>query len=201
MPEQKYHPGFVSRSMARGMAATARLADAAMQKASAVTGEMFCPWMELNSYDSATGFYSWTEVTQDTDGTPYHKPNGLSGTPTYRPAVEMNGGVISTFPHYVRASLVISDDAVGEYYHFESTPTTIARFVRFALTSTLTTSDPLKASCTVDGYWWGTDPGVSITVYNLPSSSGYIFFGANGNKGLATYDDVLGRYWIVQIQC
>jgi hypothetical protein len=76
-----------------------------------------------------------------------------------------------------------------------------AGFVRFTLPGALATTDASKASCTVDGYWGGGDPGTTITVYNLPASANYIFSGASGNKGLASYDVANDKYWIIQMQC
>jgi len=77
----------------------------------------------------------------------------------------------------------------------------IYRFARFTLPSALATTDASKAACTVDGYWGGGDPGATITVYNLPASANYIFSGASGNKGLASWDNVNSKWWIVQMQC
>jgi hypothetical protein len=49
--------------------------------------------------------------------------------------------------------------------------------------------------------WDGPSPGSTVTVYNLPASTNYVFSGASGNKGLATYDDTGDKYWIVQMEC
>lgn len=82
-----------------------------------------------------------------------------------------------------------------------ATPRPAYGWARFTLPSALATTDASKASCTVDDYWGGSSPGATITVYNLPASSNYIFSGASGNKGLATYDDLDNKWWIVQLQC
>jgi hypothetical protein len=74
------------------------------------------------------------------------------------------------------------------------------RFIRFALSGALAATDASKTA-TVDDYWGGADPGATVTVYNLPASSGYVFSGASGNKGLATWDDRNSKWWIVQLQC
>ena len=76
-----------------------------------------------------------------------------------------------------------------------------ATHVRFALPSALTTSDASKSGCTTDDFWGGITPGSTVTVHNLPASSGFMFEGASGAKGLATYDEEDDRYWIVQLQC
>ncbi len=78
---------------------------------------------------------------------------------------------------------------------------TSAGFIRFALPGTLATTDASKASCTVDDYWGGTDPGATVTVYNLPASSDYMFAGVSGAKGLAVWDEIDSKYWIVQLEC
>jgi hypothetical protein len=74
-------------------------------------------------------------------------------------------------------------------------------FARFTLPSALATTDASKASCTVDGYWGGPDPGATITAYNLPASTNYIFSGASGHKGLASYDRANAKWWIIQMEC
>ena len=77
----------------------------------------------------------------------------------------------------------------------------IAKFIRFALPGALATTDASKAGCTVDDFWSGTDPGATVTVYNLPASTDYMFSGASGAKGVATYDDIGAKYWILQLEC
>lgn len=76
-------------------------------------------------------------------------------------------------------------------------------FARFSLSSTITTTLTSVTSCTVDGSWGpaAVTIGSKITVWNLPASSNFIFQGAGGNKGLATYDATTGKWWIVQLQC
>lgn len=76
-----------------------------------------------------------------------------------------------------------------------------AAWIRFTLPSALTTSQASKASCTVDDYWGGDDPGATVTVYNPDASSNYIFAGPNGGKGLATWDDIDEKYWILNLEC
>lgn len=75
-----------------------------------------------------------------------------------------------------------------------------ARRIRFTLTSALAVTDA-NQSVTVDSVLDGINPGTPQTVYNPAASSNYIFSGANGNKGKAEWDDVLGRYEIYQLEC
>jgi len=77
----------------------------------------------------------------------------------------------------------------------------LARFIRFALPSALADTDASKASCTVDDYWDGANPGATVTVYNPNASSNYIFSGDSGAKGIAVYDDDDDKYWIIQMEC
>lgn len=78
---------------------------------------------------------------------------------------------------------------------------TSAQYVLFILPSALATTDASKASCTVSTYWNGDDPGGTITVYNMPASSNYMFSGASGAYGVAVYDLVQDIYRILQLQC
>jgi hypothetical protein len=76
-----------------------------------------------------------------------------------------------------------------------------ARWISFTLTASLATTDASKSSTTVSDYWQGTNPGSTVTVYNQPASSNYIFSGASGAKGLACLDDIDDKYRIVQMEC
>lgn len=76
-----------------------------------------------------------------------------------------------------------------------------AAWVRFRLVNTLTVTDVSQSVCVVDDFWGGRNPGTTVTVYNLPASVNHVFSGATGAKGLATYDDIDDKYWIVQMQC
>lgn len=77
----------------------------------------------------------------------------------------------------------------------------LTKFVRFSLPSAFATTDASKAACTVDDYWGGTNPGATVTVYNLPASTNYMFSGFTGGKGLAVYDEIDAKYWIIQLEC
>ena len=76
-----------------------------------------------------------------------------------------------------------------------------AQWIYFTLPGALATTDASKASCTVNDFWQGSDPGSTVTVYNAPASTNYIFSGASGNKGMACYDDIEDKYRIVQMEC
>lgn len=78
---------------------------------------------------------------------------------------------------------------------------TKAKWILFTLVGTLTTSSASQSSVTVSDYWQGSDPGSTVTLYNVPASSNYIFSGSSGAKGLACYDDIEQKYKIVQIEC
>jgi hypothetical protein len=79
---------------------------------------------------------------------------------------------------------------------------TKAAFINFTLPSALATTDASKASCTVNFVWGaGADPGSTVTVYNQPASSNYMFSGASGNRGVASYDPANDKYFILQMQC
>lgn len=110
-----------------------------------------------------------------------------------------NGGVFAEGAYVPHARFVgINSSNVG---CFSAKVATFARFVRFALPSALATTDASKAACTVDDYWGGTSPGATVTVYNLPASTDYMFSGLTGNKGVAVYDEIDSKWWIIQLQC
>lgn len=73
--------------------------------------------------------------------------------------------------------------------------------IRFTLPSALATTDASKASCTVDSVITGGSPGSTVTVYNMPASSDYVFSGASGNKGKAEWDEANQRFEIYQLEC
>ena len=79
-----------------------------------------------------------------------------------------------------------------------STP---AKWIRFHLSGTLAATDQKQDNVTVDAYWQGADPGSTVTVYNTPASVNFMFSGTSGKVGLASYDDINGKYWIVQMEC
>ena len=74
-------------------------------------------------------------------------------------------------------------------------------FVRFRLAAALATTDASQAACPVEDFWGGPDPGGTLTLYNLPASVGYIYSGPANAKGLATFDEIDSKWWIVQLEC
>lgn len=76
-----------------------------------------------------------------------------------------------------------------------------AKWIYFTLPSALAVTDASKASCTVTLFCQGSDPGATVTVWNMPASTNYIFSGASGNKGAAFYDDINDKYRIIQLEC
>jgi hypothetical protein len=78
--------------------------------------------------------------------------------------------------------------------------TSKATHIHFTLPSALLTTDATKASCTVNDFWGGTDPGATVTCYNMPAASNYVFAGASGAKGLAVYDDIDDVYRMAFIE-
>jgi hypothetical protein len=78
-----------------------------------------------------------------------------------------------------------------------------ARWIKFVVNdgSGFSTTD---SSVTVDGveYFDGDEPSTAVTtVYNVAASSNYIFEGDDNDKGMALYDPVNDKYWIVQMEC
>lgn len=79
---------------------------------------------------------------------------------------------------------------------------TKAKYINFTLSSALTTAQASKTGCTVNFYWGGgTNPGATVTVWNQPASSNYIFASGNGKRGLASYDAANDKYWILNTEC
>lgn len=109
-----------------------------------------------------------------------------------------NGGVFAATAYCVARFLGINAANVG---CFVAKVGTLAAYIRFALPSALAATDASKAACTVDDFWGGTSPGATVTVYNLPASSDYMFSGLTGAKGLAVYDEIDNKYLIVQLEC
>lgn len=74
---------------------------------------------KLTAYDATTGYYSWTEQAFDEDGIRYDKPEGLSGTPTYMPALPLASAgnyPITTFPAQVWLRPVIVAGTLGQVW-------------------------------------------------------------------------------------
>lgn len=124
------HPGFVTAAGAAELnAALARLRkleEAFLQTSRVDFDQLDRPWMKLTGRYSGNGLYAWTEADFTTGGAFYDKVGGRSGTVnglagatvTYMPAVEMNGEVITSFPHYVRAEFAVVGSS--RVYYFKS---------------------------------------------------------------------------------
>lgn len=195
-------PGFVSGSSAQGlneMAAQSALVRADMERMKVTrTGDFPA---KLTAYDAVTGFYSWTRQTFDSSMARYDYPEAFGGTATYSPARTMNGEVIDvTTAVQVWLRPVGTSATLGTVYEVVA-GVRVGGFVRFTLPSALLTTEESKALCTVDDYWGGGDPGATVTVYNLPASTNYMFSGSSGNKGLATWDDLGAKWFIIQLEC
>lgn len=70
-------------------------------------------------------------------------------------------------------------------------------FVRFQLTGELDRT-AASISATRIGYWGGSDPGGTVTVYNPALASGFKSYrGFNGDTGIAVWDTDEEKFWIV----
>lgn len=76
-----------------------------------------------------------------------------------------------------------------------------SRFVLFALVSALAATSASQAACPVNDFWGGPDPGATVTVWNMPASSNFVFAGSAGAKGYATFDEIDGKWRIIQLEC
>jgi hypothetical protein len=69
-------------------------------------------------------------------------------------------------------------------------------FVNFQLTSELAV-DAASITVNVLSYWGGSDPGSTITVYNIPNANSlYAYRGFSGDKGIAVWDAANEKFWI-----
>jgi hypothetical protein len=81
-------------------------------------------------------------------------------------------------------------------------PSSQARWVEFELDAALAITDESQEDCNVNNFWGGTNPGATVTVFNLNKSGGdFTFFGDAGDIGLAVYDEIDNVYRIVQLEC
>jgi hypothetical protein len=113
-------PGFVTRSAANLLRDAVDVAYGNRQEldnTDYVPAEQFPA--SITAYDSATGYYSWTERSPLSDGTLEDKPGGRTGTPTWSPAIAIGGGTNpSTYPFdvWLRRRVVFSG---GVAYDFQ----------------------------------------------------------------------------------
>lgn len=71
---------------------------------------------KLTAYDSATGYYSWTEQYYTTTGVRQDRVGGRTGTHTWMPAKMLNGAKVTTFPFQVTLIRTIHSDTLGVIY-------------------------------------------------------------------------------------
>jgi hypothetical protein len=73
----------------------------------------------VDSYDSATSRYSWTEQTFDATGGRIDKPGGRTGSTTYSPAYAFgDGSVVTDFPHPTTLTRRVVTATLGPVYEF-----------------------------------------------------------------------------------
>ena len=81
----------------------------------------------------------------------------------------------------------------------------LKEFCRFTLNADLSTSDATKAATITEQWGRGRDHSTAsaITVHNLLSHAGgvYVFEGASGNAGIASYDPDLKAWRIIIPEC
>jgi hypothetical protein len=86
-------PGFVTRSAANLLRDAV---DVAYENRQELDNTDYVPVEQfpakITAYDSATGYYSWTERSPLADGTLEDKPGGRTGSPTWSPAIAIGGG-------------------------------------------------------------------------------------------------------------
>lgn len=76
---------------------------------------------------------------------------------------------------------------------------TKARFIRFALTQAMATTDATRTATKQD-FWDGQDPGVITSVENFDASANKAFTGASGDMGIARLDEIDNVYRIVAME-
>lgn len=201
MADEHISPGFLTPSAAEYIKRAAIQTEQNRQKAAELIRNGDTADFPAVITSGAAGYHAWTEQAFGADGLRYTKPGGRTGTAAVNPAVLPDRSTISSDTVEVWLRRTLWNATYGIIYEVVSNPKGKAEFIRFALPGTLATTDASKASCTVDDFWGGTTPGATVTVYNLPASSNYMFSGLAGNKGLAVYDEIDNKYWIVQLQC
>jgi hypothetical protein len=147
--------------------------------------------------------YSWVEEKFLGDGTLGDLAGGRSGTwNDLNPAFELNlsPGVPAGTYVWMAAGNLNPNATIGQEYEFTATRTRAA-WINFSLVATLAVTDASQAGCSVDLFWSGGDPGPTVTVYNQPAQTNYIFSGSSGKHGVAFYDPAGDKYWIVQMEC
>lgn len=88
---------------------------------------------------------------------------------------------------------------IGDEYHILESETK-ARFIRFALTQDMATTDPATRTATKQDFWDGQDPGTITSVENLDASANQAYTGASGDMGVARLDEIDDVYRIVSME-
>lgn len=109
------------------------------------------------------------------------------------------GTKASSFGLIAGSAFVVQGAAKTGHYAIGKSPI-VTPICQFTLGATLATTDASKSAtitnCNIDSL-----EGDSITVYNHPASSNYIFEGDSGDYGTAWYDQNNDKWWIVQMEC
>lgn len=127
MPDFNVTPGFLSSSAAEGLKAAAAQAAQAEDQANRQNppaAKELTP-VSLTAYDSATGYYSWTEQAYDGDAR-YTRVAGRTGTTTANPAVALDGKVIQGFPTEAFIRRAGFDSTVGIVWEIVSAGAAVA---------------------------------------------------------------------------
>lgn len=109
------------------------------------------------------------------------------------------GTKASSFGLIAGSAFIVQGAAKTGYYAIGKAPI-VTPICQFYLNAALATTDASKGAtvtnCNIDTY-----EGDTITVYNHPASSNYIFEGDSGDYGTAWYDQNNDKWWIVQMEC
>jgi hypothetical protein len=201
MSDQHISPGFITpgtaQKLTRQLAETERSRASREDEVHTIEGDF--PAVITSG---SGGYHAWTEQAFN-NGARYTKPGGRTGTTSVNPACLPDRSTIGAgkLPAEVWLRRTRWDATYGIIYEIIGGSGSSSRFIRFALPSSLATTDASKASCTVDDYWGGPSPGSTVTIYNLPASTDYMFSGATNAKGVAVYDEIDSKWWIIQLEC
>ena len=155
--------------------------------------------------------YGWRKQQVTSGGKLVDSDDNIEGlsesdSPVRWPAFAADDGTVFEVDDYVILIPTVVDDdsdpATSHDLQWLAIPfKTGSGMIRFALTSDLSVMDVSKSGCTVDDYWGIADPGATVTVYNPNASVDHMFSGENGAKGIAAWDNVDSKWWIIQMEC
>jgi hypothetical protein len=117
-----FRPGLLTPSDAQALAVYHGLARANARELADRKARR--PWRDrfparVDSYDSGTQRYSWTEQTFDATGSRIDKPGGRTGSTTYSPAYAFgDGSVVTDFPHPTTLTRRLVAGSLGPVYEF-----------------------------------------------------------------------------------